>query len=81
MNSNMMKISTIHSYKGWESPTVILVLQPEGDIMANKYAVRKDENCTELIYTAITRAKKYLFIMNMGNNKYDEFFKNYINGN
>jgi superfamily I DNA/RNA helicase len=76
MDTNFLKLSTIHSYKGWESKTVILVLTPS-----------KDDNLSEdslvhikeefLIYTAITRAKEKLFILNLGNTKYHSFFEKY----
>ena len=32
----------------------------------------------ELIYTGITRAKENLFIINMDDNEYDEFFEKVI---
>lgn len=73
MDTNLVKLSTIHSYKGWESKTVILVLTPkihhdfEEDI----------QNEPNLIYTAITRAKEKLFILNLGNQRYHSFFNTY----
>lgn len=77
MDANVVKLSTIHSYKGWESPTVILIIEPEqkGDNM--QYNVRPEENAAELIYTAITRCKENLFIINCGNEKYHKFFNNF----
>lgn len=79
MDTKHLKLSTIHSYKGWESPTVILILAPEykGDKM--QYTVKPDENNAELIYTAITRCKENLFILNCGNEKYHQFFNNFCN--
>lgn len=69
MSSPQLKISTICSYKGWEAENVILVIQ----------SVSKEDtdtdNCSELIYTALTRAKKNLFIINLGNEKYHHFFE------
>jgi len=50
---------------------VILIIQQE------KYFNDKGEGLMgmpELIYTAITRAKTNLFILNMGNRKFDVFF-------
>jgi hypothetical protein len=61
MNTHRLKISTIHSYKGWEAKSIILILGP-------------DINSHELVYTALTRAKDNLFIINMGNKKYHDFF-------
>lgn len=76
-----IKFSTIHSFKGWEADNVILLLQPEmqGDSAFEGYCVKERENTPALIYTALTRAKQNLFILNLGNNKYHSFFQNNIN--
>ena len=74
-----IKMATIHSFKGWESPSIILILQPEGSIENDVYNVIETENSPALIYTAITRAKQNLFILNLGNNKYHDFFDKNIN--
>ena len=66
-NSGKLKICTIHSFKGWESDTLVLIIDNE-DKKINE----------ELIYTAITRCKKNLLIFNIGKKKYDEFFKSHI---
>lgn len=79
MNTSDLKLSTIHSYKGWESPTVILILAPEEKGEKVQYAVRSEDNNAELIYTAITRCKENLFILNCGNVKYHQFFNNFCN--
>ena len=47
-NSGLIKISTIHSFKGLESQTVFCILAPEDD--------------AEMVYTGITRAQKNLVI-------------------
>ena len=73
-----IKMATIHSFKGWESPTIILILQPEGSIENDVYNVIEKENSPALIYTAITRAKQNLFILNLGNGKYHDFFSKNI---
>ena len=57
-----MKISTIHSFKGWESKMVFLII--------DKY-VANDLALDEIIYTGITRCKEHLFIINMNNEAYD----------
>lgn len=62
MNAGVMKLCTIHSFKGWEINTIFLILGNKDD---------KDE----LIYTAITRAKKNLIIINYNNDRYKEFFE------
>ena len=76
MDTHVMKLSTIHSYKGWESPTVILLLAPEQQGERTQYTIRPEENSPELVYTAITRCKENLFIINCGNERYHEFFNN-----
>lgn len=72
MKTGTVKLSSIHSYKGWESHTVILIIEPENDLDSKNESI-------ELIYTAITRAQVNLFILNMGNEKYDLFFKKWSN--
>ena len=64
MGDGRIKMSTIHSFKGWEAQFVILYI-PENRIL-NK------EKQDKLIYTAITRSKQNLFILN-GNKDYFEF--------
>ena len=71
MDSNELKMATIHSFKGWESPSIILILQSE-ELANDMYDNIKSS--PELIYTGITRAKQNLFILNMGNSKYHNFF-------
>ena len=75
-----MKISTIHSFKGWESESVILILQPEmsGNVRPKGYYIPERDNTPALIYTALTRAKCNLFILNLGNTKYHSFFQTNI---
>ncbi|WP_250720567.1 UvrD-helicase domain-containing protein [Bacteroides fragilis] len=70
MKTGTVKLSSIHSYKGWESHTVMLIIEPEDESTNNEPV--------ELIYTAITRAQVNLFILNMGNDKFDSFFKENI---
>lgn len=66
MNSGTIKICTIHSFKGWEIDTVVLVL---GNVVPYGRPVND-----ELIYTAITRAKQNVIVINFGNEKYHDFF-------
>lgn len=79
-DSDAIKFSTIHSFKGWESKNVILLLQPEmeDNEKFEGYYIKARENIPALIYTAITRARNNLFIISLGNKKYDSFFKNNI---
>jgi hypothetical protein len=71
MNSGTTKLSTIHSFKGWEIPTLFLLIENESDY-ENEFTT------DELIYTAITRCRQNLIIINIGNNRYDGFFKRTI---
>lgn len=66
-----LKLSTIKSFKGWESPSVIVILDDEYNAKA---ACRKPME-PEMMYTAITRARESLYIINIGNETYDKFFK------
>ena len=68
----IVKLSSIHSFKGWESHTVFLIIEP------HKSDSIQDFESVELIYTAITRAQVNLFILNKGNEKYDSFFNDNI---
>lgn len=66
-----LKLSTIKSFKGWESPSVIIILDDEYN---TKAACRRPME-PEMMYTAITRARESLYIINIGNETYDKFFK------
>jgi Nuclease-related domain/AAA domain len=69
MNTGIMKISTVHSFKGWEIHSLFLLIESEID---------EDDFVTgELIYTGMTRARVNLFVINLGNKKYDIFFNAY----
>ena len=70
MKTGTVKLSTVHSFKGWEIDTLFLFIENEGN--GNEFIN------AELIYTGLTRARKNLVIFNLGNIKYDEFFKNEI---
>ena len=65
LNPGIMKLCTVHSFKGWEINTVVLILEPQ----------EKSESQDELIYTAITRSKSNLLVINLGNDRYHAFFK------
>lgn len=66
MHPGYMKISTIHSFKGWESKMVFLII--------DKF-VANDQSLDEIIYTGITRCKEHLYIINMNNEPYDKKIK------
>ena len=65
MKTGTIKLSTIHSFKGWEINTLFLLIENDEDSKAN----------AELIYTGLTRARKNLIILNLGNPKYQQFFQ------
>lgn len=67
-----LKISTIQSFKGWESPSVIVIL--ENDLILHNTTFRPMSPQT--IYTAITRARENMYIINIGNDTYHDFFYN-----
>lgn len=67
-----LKISTIQSFKGWESPSVIVIL--ESDFALHNTTFRPMSPQT--IYTAITRARENMYIINIGNDTYHNFFNN-----
>lgn len=67
-----LKISTIQSFKGWESPSVIVIL--ESDLTLPNTTFRPMSPQT--IYTAITRARENMYIINIGNDTYHNFFYN-----
>jgi superfamily I DNA/RNA helicase len=50
---------------------------PEQQGERTQYTIRPEENSPELVYTAITRCKENLFIINCGNERYHEFFNNF----
>ena len=66
-----LKLSTIKSFKGWESSCVIIILVDEFN---PKVACNMPMD-PEMLYTAITRARESLYIINIGNETYDKFFK------
>ncbi len=85
MESGRIKLSTIHSYKGWGVDTEILLI---GDDGTEKESFFDEENGvfkyinSEIIYVAITRAVKKLIIINIGNDRtYDDFFSSWIKNN
>ena len=67
MNSGTVKISTIHSFKGWESETLFLIIE-------KKYS-KTGISFDELLYTGITRSRTNLFVINYGNNEYNDKLK------
>ena len=74
-----VKFASIQSFKGWESNTIILIIPTITQLPHdNIYCVTPKENINALIYTAITRARQNLFVINLGNSQYDSFFQSTI---
>lgn len=75
MNSGTIKISTINSFKGWESEVVFLIIEP-------KYETSTSFNMAfdELLYTGLTRCRRNLIIINFGNPEYDGKIRPLIDG-
>jgi len=74
-NRGTLKLSTIHSFKGWEANTLFLIIEEEwkdGDFQFS---------FEELIYTGLTRSIKNLIIINCGNIKQHESISELINKN
>ena len=65
-----LKLSTIQSFKGWEARFVILILESDFAIQGSSFR----PTAPETIYTAITRAKERVHVINIGNNIYHNFF-------
>lgn len=86
MSREGLKLSTVYSFKGWEADNVLLFIQKPEPVIAkydsdNPKPIEEAPGralCPEVIYTAISRARVNLFIFNLGNNQYHEFFKNHI---
>lgn len=60
---NRLKISTIHSFKGWEAIHVIMLIPERWN---------GDENLDSMVYTAMTRTRKNLIVLNC-NERYKKF--------
>lgn len=73
-----LKVATIQSFKGWESKSIILVIQPEKDSVESSnednFSLKTRQNIPANIYTAITRARENLFVINLGNQRFHNFF-------
>jgi superfamily I DNA/RNA helicase len=60
LNSGVVKLSTIHSFKGFESPTVCVLIE--------------GSDSPELVYTALTRARQNIIVFCEKGSKYSSFF-------
>jgi len=66
MMTENLKLSTIYSYKGWEADNVFVII------------TNSSQDTPEVIYTALTRAKENLYIINIRNRKYHSFFTEHL---
>ena len=64
MGDSRIKMSTIHSFKGWESLNVILLIP--------QYSIEEFEIYNRILYTAMTRTRQNLIILN-SNERYKAF--------
>jgi len=60
LNNGMLKISTIHSFKGFEVSTLFLIID--------------ESDNAEIVYAGITRSKFDIMIFTKKESKYNEFF-------
>lgn len=65
LNSGVMKLSSIHSFKGFESPVIFLLI-------GNK-------DSPEMIFTGLTRAKENLVVFMEYDCPYFQFFSKHLN--
>ena len=63
-NSGLIKISTIHSFKGLEAQTVFCILAPEDE--------------AEMVYTGITRAQRNLVVFDSSASRFRSFFQTHM---
>ena len=70
MNSGTIKVSTIHSFKGWESELLFLIIE--------KKFSKMDATFDEILYTGITRCRSNLVLINFGNEQYHNKLKDII---
>jgi hypothetical protein len=72
-NSGTLKLSTVHSFKGWESELLFLIIEP-------KYHSNSEfeQSFDEIIYTGLTRSRSNLIILNYGNEDYHEKLKEIV---
>lgn len=77
--SGTIKLSTIHSFKGWEMETVFLLI--DNTVSDSRGLYEADEEDTHitpyLLLTAFTRAIKNLIIIEIGDSVYTRFFQTY----
>lgn len=73
--NNKLSLCTIHSFKGWEAKVVFLLLYvPKKINFQSKAEEEYSAIKPEVVYTGLSRAKEFCFIINTNDNEYDDFF-------
>jgi hypothetical protein len=65
LNSGVMKLSSTHSFKGFESPFIFLLVN--------------SKDSPEMVFTGLTRAKENVVVFLEEDNPYFEFFRKHLN--
>jgi hypothetical protein len=65
LNSGVMKLSSTHSFKGFESPFIFLLVN--------------SKDSPEMVFTGLTRAKENLVVYLEANSPYFVFFSKHLN--
>ncbi|MCX7256457.1 MAG: UvrD-helicase domain-containing protein [Polaromonas sp.] len=65
LNSGVMKLSSTHSFKGFESPFIFLLVN--------------NNDSPEMVFTGLTRAKENLIVFLEGDSPYLNFFSRHLN--
>jgi len=65
LNSGVMKLSSTHSFKGFESPFIVLLVN--------------SKDSPEVVYTGLTRAKENLVVFLEEDGSYTDFFSKHLN--
>ena len=64
MGDSRLKMSTIHSFKGWELLNIVLFVPAK--------APESNTKLDAIVYTALTRTRENLIILN-ANKRYEQF--------
>lgn len=65
LNSGVMKLSSTHSFKGFESPLIVLLIN--------------NNDSPEMVFTGLTRAKENLMVFLEADSPYLGFFSSHLN--
>jgi superfamily I DNA/RNA helicase len=81
LTTGTMKFSSLHSFKGWEIHTLFLIISETTEGQNKNFLEEQDDTFInhELIYTGITRARNNLNIINIGVDRYNDFFVKSVN--